>query len=747
MPVAIVDANSISTLFDANTGAVLSDENTVSAVFDAFGTVADVEGAGAGVALGTSSVSGVVATIAAGYGTAAGVATVTGIGTAIDGGSGEGFGSVAGIAVVSGTGASVSQGFGTAASAASVTGEAASASDGLGSIAGVATVTGQANTTDAGQGTAVGAAAVTGLAAAVAAGQGTIAGLAAVGGEASGTSQGLGTATGSASVSGTARALVDSDFAMLPPIEYDPQYYWAPAAGRLSNYQGSRLLMGTTDYVWWTIDGNGADPGLAASELSGRTGHVVDVSDGDTAASVATDTVTVISAIAGWELTTSTSGTVNFNGPAAVTLSGDDWDDRGNDPIATDERNGLLGSDVHRYASGSGMVDGALNTGSGGICTSQHMTVPSGGTRRVYALQIYIGTGWSSTAAERAHWALYSGTSSTTPITGSALVYDFGQELTTFSASGWHTLWVDADTLVEIDVADELWLTVYGAGTTTTHGIANNSGAADIGDWSTQALVQSSSTMPTDATTAAPSAHAGTTTTGYAGAFMARLICEIAPYAGQGQFGSASDPIVFGHHNTFTDAELTADAVLTQTGTMPNVGPSVPEGMDYFFGATHASGNQPRTYVYEGADVTDPIQPDIEGASFVRDFGNTTGTDTNQFVRTTGGTAATVANQAVLTWGATHDNPATIRYILGQSSVELNCDTIDAPMDWGPVDSVPSPSGEGPEVALIADGSSGFDVDDPTASLPTTIGSHTPLLFDNIGGIRGLFSCAGLVAA
>jgi len=553
-------------------------------------------------------------------------------------------------------------------------------------------------------------------------------------------------------IGGGAVELFTSSWTVRAPVIYD--WYWALGAGRLTNYQGWYHRLGTTRYVYVTIDGNGADPGLAVAELSGSTGTAVDLTSGDTAAQAATAIAAGVAALPNWGLTASDGADVNYSGPGVVAESAADWDDRGNATVDTDERNGMLGMHTHRYDSGSGMVDGPLN----GICTTQHMTVPAGDTRRIYALQIYIGAGWSATDAERAHWALYSGTSTTTPITGSTLLYDFGQELATFGADGWHTLWVDADTLLEVEAADELWLSCYGAGTTTTHGICNVSAASHVGDWTNQGFVQSTSTMPTDATTAAPPAHAGTVSTVYAGTFMARFITEQAPFAGRAQLGSAADPLIIGHHTDFTDATLDANAVLTQTVTMPAIGPSIPVALDMFVANLHDATNQPLAYVYQGGSfASDPLQPTINGATLVRNFGRMTGTATNQWVRVSGGTEVEVANQAVLTPAITHagsDNAGAgtvtnIGYIENAASSAANGDPITAPMEWiRPTAGTPN---RGPELALISDSSSNFTVGDPSVAPPATIGTYTvptnALQFDNIGGIRLCVRCEGVLAA
>jgi len=544
--------------------------------------------------------------------------------------------------------------------------------------------------------------------------------------------------------------LVQSSWTMRAPVVYD--WYWALGSGRLGNYQGWYHRLGTTRHVYCLVDGNGADPGLAVAELAGSTGTAVNLTSGMTAPQAATAIAAGVAALPNWGATTSDGPDIDYSGPGVVAESAADWDDRGNAAVDTDERNGLLGMHTHRYDSGSGMVDGPLN----GICTTQHMTVPAGDTRRIYALQIYIGAGWSATDAERAHWALYSGTSTTTPITGSTLLYDFGQELATFSSDGWHTLWVDADTLLEVDAGDELWLSCYGSGTTTTHGISNVSGAGHVGDWTNQGFVQSGSVMPTDATTAAPSAHAGTVSTVYAGTFMARFICEQPPFAGRGQLGSAADPLVIGHHTDFTDQTLDANAVLTQTVTMPAIGPSIPVALDMFVGDSHDATNQPLAYVYQGGSfASDPLQPTINGATLVRNFGRMTGTAVNQWVRTAGGVEVEVADQAVLTPGITHAGDAraetvtNISYIENAASSAANGDPITAPMEWiRPTAGSPN---RGPELALIADGSSNFTVGDPSVAPPATIGTYTvpttAAQFDNIGGIRLCVRCEGVLAA
>jgi len=234
------------------------------------------------------------------------------------------------------------------------------------------------------------------------------------------------------------------------------------------------------------------------------------------------------------------------------------------------------------------------------------------------------------------------------------------------------------------------------------------------------------------------------------------LICEIAPFAGRGQLGSATDPLVVGHHVDFADAELDANAVLTQTVIMPDVGPSRPAGLDMRIGTLHDGTNQPRGFVQSGADlVTDPLQPDIEGAATERDFGDMSGTVVDAFVAITGGTEVEVVNQATLTWGVVHGGTdggdvTRIAYIEGETSAALNGNPIDAPADWI-LPTAGSPN-RGPELALIADGSSNWDVNNPRiATLPATTGTYTvpttALQFDNFGGIRGLFRCEGVLPA
>jgi len=122
--------------------------------------------------------------------------------------------------------------------------------------------------------------------------------------------------TGTVSITTLVQLPPASAFAAGP----DVPYYWVGRDGGAgTNYSNARLVLGTTDYVWWTLDGEGHDPGLDDPELDGLTGHVVALVGGNrTGSQVATPTAAVIDAIDGWSCSGATD-TLEISGPEAVT--------------------------------------------------------------------------------------------------------------------------------------------------------------------------------------------------------------------------------------------------------------------------------------------------------------------------------------------------------------------------------------------------------------------------------------------
>jgi hypothetical protein len=516
---------------------------------------------------------------------------------------------------------------------------------------------------------------------------------------------------------------------MVPAHLYDPNYYWGGAEGRVGNYIGAYLLLGSRDYVWFTIDGNGTDPGLSVASLSGRSGRVVALTDAMSATAVAAATATVISAVQGWTAS-NVAGALTCRGPGSVTT-----------PLGWDARGGgeMLGMRVSR-AGGFGGTSATMASRFLG----QHLTAPAYATR-LTAVEIFINGTANVAASERTHFALYAGSSSVTPVTGSALIVDLGQIPTSIVANAWTRLWVPSTVAVALAASQSLWLAFWSDGVATTLGFYTVASTPPV-TFTAQGSVLSTSVMPTAATTAAPSSWTGTVGAGPATFVMARLIVERAPYASDATLHSTLDPLIVGAHiAALTNASVlpAVDAVLTQTSQLPpSIGPveSVAVQMCVAFHGT----DQPRLGQYVGANYSDPEIPDITGATLVQDGGRMTGAVADDWVSVP--VTGSIAAGAVLTPVLVHAGPAgpgtatTIRYT--DAAVWGDANPLDAPCDFVEP-GAPGP-GVGPEVATAS--TVGALSIDPAVALPAVLPAlgGAELRPGNVGGTRSAVRCAGI---
>lgn len=90
---------------------------------------------------------------------------------------------------------------------------------------------------------------------------------------------------------------------------------------------GHVLLLGSTHYVYWTLDGVGWDPGPFDTSLTGRTGIAVAMTGGNrTAVQVATATASAIDAVSGFSATASVAD-VQVTGAGSASFGTRTWDD------------------------------------------------------------------------------------------------------------------------------------------------------------------------------------------------------------------------------------------------------------------------------------------------------------------------------------------------------------------------------------------------------------------------------------
>jgi len=493
-------------------------------------------------------------------------------------------------------------------------------------------------------------------------------------------------------------------------------YYWAARSGRAgSNYTGAYLLLGG-DYVWWTLDGAGHDPRLETAELDGLTGHEVALTGGNrTATQVATATAAVIDAIDGWTCTAD-DDTLEIAGPAAVT-TGASWDDA--------DAGALIGMRASRV-DGSGYGEGPISD-----ALAQHLPNP-GLALPILAVDVLLGGTVDS--SDRFSVALYTAAGSTSPV-GEDLVVDLGRiPAAQIVADSWARIYLPANLLVTADQAfwiglkSELGLTqVGGYGT----------GSALIGDFTAQNLLHSdqgeASPVDPDATVPWPSTWTGTTAAGAAFVCGVRLVvgCSV----GDASHHSADDPAIYGVHAGLGDLGSSTN-IATHLFVIGEAPPFL--GMQRValgWGVGAVRGTQPRLGCYDGADVSDPDAPEVDGATVAADAGQLTGSSTMAWEERPVSPAVAWAASEGTAWAGKCDDDITGTDIAFAQGVDAgNADPVDAPMDWAAV----------PEYEVFP-ADSAFDNVDPTEPF------DSPFVADpddarpgNVPAARIRFYCPGI---
>jgi hypothetical protein len=443
--------------------------------------------------------------------------------------------------------------------------------------------------------------------------------------------------------------------------------YWAARSGlAIFNYVGAYLVLGTTDYVWFTSNGSGHDPGLSVAALAGMTGHVVDFDAGNVdEEDAAAATALVIDAIAGWACTNDAANII-ATGPAAITV-GATWDDA--------DAGAMVGMRCCR-------VDEA-SYGEGGVSNviAQHLPDP-GIAQPVIAVDVLLGG--TVNASDRFRVGFYEAAGAVSPA-GEDLIIDLGQiPADQIVADSWARIHVPANVLFTADRA--MWCLIKSEANVTQVG-GYLSGSALRGDWTGQELRASdqgeASPMDPDATVAYSATATGTwvNSTG----FVCGVRLVVASTAGAASHHSAADPAVFGVH--VAPGDLGSSIDLNSNLLMVREAPPF-LGMllaDAGFAVGAARGTQPRLGVLTGGDVTDPSLPDPDGATLLVDGGQLTGVSTAAWENRSLAATPWPAG-AVTSWICKcNDDTTGTQIAFAQAPSTANADDPESPMDWAPV--------------------------------------------------------------
>lgn len=500
--------------------------------------------------------------------------------------------------------------------------------------------------------------------------------------------------------------------------------YWAARSGRAgSNYTGAYLLLGD-HYVWWTLDGAGHDPGLDVEELDGLTGHEVELSGGNrTGTQVATATATVIDALDGWACA-SDGATLEVEGPAVVT-TGAAWDDA------------VVGEMVG-MRSFTGTHEGPISNALAQYLGAQGLDLS------LVAVDILIGAVADDT--DRWRGALYAGVGGSASPVGEARTIDLGQlAADQIIANSWARWPIPPGSNVR--GSDALWFAVKGeGGVTTVRGVL--SGNALRGDWPNANLLRSDqgepSPMDPDATVAWPATWTGAMAVESGFVMGVRLI--YAGTVGDASHHSTLDPATWGVHvePNALGSTIDFDSNLATVGLSPPfLGMRL---VDLGFAVGSVRGTQPRVGVFMGGDMTDPSEPDIDGATLLVDGGQLTGSSTTAWETVSLADTAWPASTVTSWWAKNNDDTAGTNIAFAQSPDQANAEAPESPMDFPPAAADPSPL-FGPEYEIFP-ADSAYNVTNPAVTFVS------PFVADpddarprNVPGARLRFRIPGITIA
>ncbi len=469
--------------------------------------------------------------------------------------------------------------------------------------------------------------------------------------------------------------------------------YWAARAGRAGHtYLGAHVPLGAGDYVWWSVDAVGLDPGFSVPALEGLTGHEVElVSTELSAAEIATATALVIATIDGWAAVAD-GAEVEIQGPEAVT-TGAGWDA------------GTPGAMVG-MRSITGTHEGPVADALAQFLPAPDLDLP------LVAVDILIGTVADDT--DRWRGAIYTGVGGSASPVGEDRVIDLGQlAADQVMANTWARWYLPAD--ADIRGTDDVWLAVKGeGGITTVRGVL--SGNALRGDWPNANLLASdqgeASPMDPDATVAWPATWTGTIAVESGFVMGIRLV--FARPVGDASHHSEADPAIWGVHADPGELGSTIDfdSNLAVVGLSPAI-----EGMrllDLGFAVGAARGTQPRVGVFTGGQAYDPDAPDPDGATLLVDGGRLTGSSTTAWeYRSLGGIAWPASTQTAW-WTKNNDATTGTNIAFAQDPSQANASPPETPMDFAQAESDPGPA-QGPEYEIFP-ADSAYNVTNPAVT-------------------------------
>lgn len=512
---------------------------------------------------------------------------------------------------------------------------------------------------------------------------------------------------------------IETTITMPPSNWIEPSDYRAARQGSIgSTLNGAYLIIGEDDYVYWTQnDGagifQGVNPGLWVAELSGLTGHAVQLTSGHRSpAQVASSTMPVISGITGVTSAEVDNNNITITG-LTITTGSVDFVSRGTAGII-----GTLADTVDHTSYGEGGVANAI---------TQHATSPSG-ISRVLAMDVLLGG--TINTSDRFRLALYQGGSSTSPQSAS-LLYDFGQIAATHMvADSWVRLWVTGSSQTILSSSSDLWLAVRSDANTTFIGGYNP--ATFVGTFTAQNFRASDGSMATAAGTAWESTWQGGTTSATNFVLGLRLIYDRSPYVSNGSWEKTfglSQNIVVGDF----PIEIDFNGIVMNGTPVPSYYGLTLNWAEVAVGTTNPAGEQFRVAVYQGGtdDVSSPHTISPNGALLIRDFGQISSTGTSQWHRLSG--SREVLTSGSLTWLAIKSNDSSSGPAILFAN-DPNWDTIDQPeddADWYR----PTGSGNGTEYEITVTNTNHST--DPTVVYENTITTDvSDLRPGNIPGLR-----------
>lgn len=501
-----------------------------------------------------------------------------------------------------------------------------------------------------------------------------------------------------------------------------------------STWTGAIINVGDNDYIYFSHDGQGYDPGSG-----GRTGHECAIPAGYRTPAQMAASIAGVTSISG---VTFTAGSDNGDGTHSVTVDGTDTISFGtafaSRSHVADTDPGLFGirnDDIETADGGAG----ALNDAWHKLCT-----MAGSGTFRVLGCKIWID---SVNLADEPRLALYSDNAGDPD----SLIHDFGQiDLTGFTAPGWVYVWLapDDDVTVTGGTSYHLCFKSNNASGTALRFVDSNN-AALRGDYTAGSMRASfSGAVSSDPTVAWPASWTGTFYNSFnLCSAMTLIIEDDATFRGDAGWGSLDNNFYGTHapnatdHNTSTGIN---NIIVGQYIQYPEIGGLHIGDAEIAIGV---NGGEYRLAAYVGGtdDATAPHNPDADGATLAYDYGQPSDTvTTNDYILHAGPTGGTLLDDPTdLLWIFFRGTgSSTILFDYGLTNWDQTTDDRDLRADF--YDAVAGSAGS--EYELQGAGAMTFD--DATAwesAIDDT--SHTQTWPGNNPGVRVSLYVPGMSVA